>query len=58
MTILVLLFNVLSNTFAVVTNFWLADWSNAAENLNSRSELNATTDHWQVTVCDDADSPK
>ena len=59
MTIFVLLFNVLSNTFAVVTNFWLADWSNAAENINTRGELNVTTDnHWQVTACDNADSPE
>ena len=58
MTIFVLLFNVLSNTFAVVTNFWLADWSNAAENLNSPGELNVTIDHWQVTACDNTDSPK
>ena len=59
MTVLVLLFNVLSNTFIIVTNFWLADWSNAAEYLNTRSDLNTTAvKHSQVTVCDNAASPK
>ena len=56
MTVLVLLFNVLSNTFAVVTNFWLADWSNAAGNSQTpRDDANVTND-WQVTACDNADS--
>ena len=56
MTVFVLLFNVLSNTFAIVTNFWLADWSNAAGNSLTRDEVNATVSHWQMTACDDASS--
>ena len=53
MTVLVLLFNVVTNTFAVVTNFWLADWSNAAGNLNT-GNTNVTVG-W-VTACDGAAS--
>ena len=58
MTVFVLLFNILSNAFAIVTNFWMADWSNAAGNFNNKEEVNVTTSHWQVTVCDSADSPE
>ena len=53
MTVFVLLFNVLSNVFAVVTNFWLADWSNAAGNLITGSG-NFSVE--QITACDDAGS--
>ena len=53
MTVLVLLFNVLSNVFAVVTNFWLADWSNAAEK-SITAGGNFSVD--QVTACDNAGS--
>ena len=53
MTIFVLLFNVLSNALAVVTNFWLADWSNAAGNTQA-AEVNVTTSIGRVTACDDA----
>ena len=50
MTVLVLLFNVLSNVFAVVTNFWLADWSNAAENsITDGGNFSVN----QITACDD-----
>ena len=53
MTIFVLLFNVLSNVLAVVTNFWLADWSNAAGNAQA-ADVNVTTSTGRVTACDDA----
>ena len=53
MTVFVLLFNVLSNALAVVTNFWLADWSNAAGNALT-ADVNTTTTTSQVTACDDA----
>ena len=55
MSVFVLLFNVLTNALAVVTNFWLADWSNAAGNAQLRAAgVNVTTN--QVTACDDAGS--
>ena len=53
MTVFVLLFNVLSNVFAVVTNFWLADWSNAAGKLVI-GDGNFSVE--QITACDDAGS--
>ena len=53
MTVFVLIFNVLSNVFAVVTNFWLADWSNAAGN-SITGGGNVSVE--RVTACDDADS--
>ena len=52
MAVFVLLFNVLSNALAVVTNFWLADWSNAAGNTLT-ADVNTTTTN-RVTACDDA----
>ena len=55
MTVFVLLFNVLSNALAVVTNFWLADWSNAAGRAQT-SDVNITVTTSQVTACDDTGS--
>ena len=51
MTVFVLIFNVLSNVFAVVTNFWLADWSNAAGN-SITGDRNVSVNG--LTACDDA----
>ena len=53
MTVFVLLFNVLVNALAVVTNFWLADWSNAAGSVQA-SDVNVTITTGRVTACDDA----
>ena len=53
MTVFVLLCNVLSNVFAVFTNFWLADWSNAAGSITIGGNV-TVYDH--VTACDDASS--
>ena len=53
MTLFVLVFNVVTNVFAVVTNFWLADWSNAAA-AGGGGEGNQTV--VQVTACDGANS--
>lgn len=42
----VLLMNCILNGFAVASNFWLADWSNAED----RASPNSTVDMW-VTLC-------
>jgi hypothetical protein len=54
MTVFVILFNVLTNALAVVTNFWLADWSNAAGSAAQASDVNETIATSRVTACDDA----
>ena len=55
MTVFVLVFNILSNVFAVVTNFWLADWSNAEATRDANSDGGNHT-VVEVTACDSADS--
>ena len=53
MTVFVLVFNILSNVFGVVNNFWLADWSNAAGRVLT-DDRNETFN--SVTGCDVASS--
>ena len=55
MTLITLLFYVLSNGASVASNFWLADWSNAEGNMRTNETKNAT--FVKVTACDKDSGP-
>ena len=56
LTILTLLFYTLTSGASVASNFWLADWSNAEDNVHASETANGTA-FVKVTACDGEDGP-
>ena len=55
MTLITLLFYVLTDGASVASNFWLADWSNAEGNMRANETKNVT--FVKVTACDKDTGP-
>jgi hypothetical protein len=57
LTILTFLFYTLTSGASVASNFWLADWSNAEDNIGRVNETGNGTAFVKVTACDKEDGP-
>ena len=55
MTLITMLFYVLTNGASVASNFWLADWSNAEGNMHTSETKNVT--FVKLTACDKDSGP-